>query len=129
MPLLRPRRPHRGGARSAGSRHLLAPEVAVVVDQDADSARATAREYARLYLGLGNYTSNLLRHGFDEADVAEGGSDRLLDAVVPQGSAAQIAAVVQAHLDAGADHVAVQTLGDPGIPARSWGAIAQALRD
>jgi methionine synthase I (cobalamin-dependent) len=80
-----------------------------------------------LYLGLRNYTTNLLRHGFDESDVAAGGSDRLLDSVVPQGSPEAIAAVLQAHLDAGADHVAVQTLGEPGIPARSWGAVAQAL--
>jgi probable F420-dependent oxidoreductase len=120
---------HTTAARAAlGSRPLLAPEVAVVVDEDDDRARETARKYARLYLGLGNYTKNLLQHGFDESDVASGGSGRLLDSVVPQGSAAEIAAVLQAHLDAGADHVAVQTLGEPGIPARSWAAVAQALR-
>jgi probable F420-dependent oxidoreductase len=119
---------HTTATRAAlGSGPLLAPEVAVVVDQDRDSARVTAREYARLYLGLRNYTTNLLRHEFDESDVAAGGSDRLLDSVVPQGSPEAIAAVLQAHLDAGADHVAVQTLGEPGIPARSWGAVAQAL--
>jgi probable F420-dependent oxidoreductase len=120
---------HTTAARAAlGSRPLLAPEVAVVVDEDDDRARATARKYAHLYLGLENYTKNLLQHGFDESDVASGGSGRLLDSVVPQGSAAEIAAVLQAHLDAGADHVAVQTLGEPGIPARSWAAVAQALR-
>jgi probable F420-dependent oxidoreductase len=115
---------HTAAARAAlGSGPLLAPEVAVVVD----GGKVTAREYARLYLGLGNYTANLLRHGFDESDIAAGGSDRLLDAVVPQGSAAEVAAVLRAHLDAGADHVAVQALGEPGIPARSWAAVAQAL--
>jgi probable F420-dependent oxidoreductase len=120
---------HTAAARAAlGSEPLLAPEVAVVVDEDKNCARATAREYARMYLGLGNYTANLLRHGFDESDVAAGGSDRLLDSVVPQGSPAKIAAVLQAHLDAGANHVAVQTLGEPGIPARSWAAVAEALQ-
>jgi probable F420-dependent oxidoreductase len=120
---------HTAAARAAlGSGVLLAPEVAVGVDQDKDTARATAREYAHLYLGLGNYTTNLLRHGFDENDLAAGGSDRLIDSVVPQGSPAEIAAVLQAHLDAGADHVAVQAFGEPGIPARSWGAVAQALQ-
>jgi hypothetical protein len=48
--------------------------------------------------------------------------------VVPQGSAAEVAAVVQAHLDAGADHVAVQTLGEPGIPAQAWAGVANALQ-
>lgn len=119
---------HTAAARAAlGSGHLLAPEVAVVVDEDKNAARATAREYARLYLGLRNYATNLLRHGFDEADVAEGGSDRLLDAVVPQGTPDEVAGVLHAHLDAGADHVAVQTLGEPGIPAGSWAAVAQAF--
>jgi probable F420-dependent oxidoreductase len=119
---------HTAAARAAlGSGPLLAPEVAVVVDEDTDNARAIAREYARTYLGLGNYTSNLLRHGFDESDLRDGGSDRLIDSVVLHGSAEEIAAVLQAHLDAGANHVAVQTLGEAGIHARSWEAIARAL--
>jgi probable F420-dependent oxidoreductase len=120
---------HTAAARAVlGDGPLLAPEVAVVVDEDPARARATAREYARMYLGLQNYARNLLRHGFDESDLADGGSDRLLDSVVPQGSAAEIATVLQAHLDAGANHVAVQALGEPGIPARSWGAIAEAMQ-
>jgi probable F420-dependent oxidoreductase len=119
---------HTAAARAAlGSGPLLAPEVAVVVEEDTDKARAIAREYARMYLGLGNYTANLLRHGFDESDLRDGGSDRLIDSVVLHGSAEEIAAVLQAHLDAGANHVAVQTLGEPGIHARSWEAIARAL--
>src|SRR4051812_28562274 len=110
-----------------GDGPLLMPEVACVVDEDADRARATAREYASLYLGLSNYTNNLLRHGFTEEDIGGGGSDRLIDAVVPHGSPADVAAAVRAHLDAGADHVAVQPLGEEGIPRRGWTAIADAL--
>jgi probable F420-dependent oxidoreductase len=107
---------------------LLAPEVACVLDEDPERARATAREYARLYLGLSNYTSNLIRHGFTEQDIADGGSDRLIDAVVPHGSAEHIAAVVDEHFDAGADHVALQVLGEPGIPRNGWTALAEAIR-
>jgi probable F420-dependent oxidoreductase len=120
---------HTAAARAAlGEGRLLAPEVAVVVDEHADRGRQTAREYAHTYLGLRNYASNLLRHGFDSEDLADGGSDRLIDAVVPHGSPAKVAASVRAHLDAGADHVAVQTLGEPGIPAHSWTAVANALQ-
>jgi hypothetical protein len=92
-----------------------------------DRARAVARDYARLYLGLRNYTRNLLAFGFAETDLADGGSDRLIDALIPHGSAEQIAEVVRAHLDAGANHVCVQPLGEEGIPRESWTALAKAL--
>jgi probable F420-dependent oxidoreductase len=110
-----------------GPGKLVAPEVACVVESDPVRAKAVAREYAELYLGLRNYTRNLLDFGFTEADFADGGSDRLLDAVVPQGSAEQIAEVVRAHLDAGADHVCVQPLGEEGVPRESWTALAKVL--
>jgi probable F420-dependent oxidoreductase len=110
-----------------GAGALVAPEVACVIDSDAERARAAARAYAKLYLGLSNYTNNLLRFGFTEDDIADGGSDRLIDAVVPQGSAEDIAAVVAAHLDAGADHVCVQTVGVQGVPREQWTALAGAL--
>jgi probable F420-dependent oxidoreductase len=107
---------------------LLAPEVAFVLDDDTERARATARDYARLYLGLRNYTNNLLRVGLTEQDIAGGGSDRLIDEVLPHGSAARVAEAIRAHLDAGADHVTVQALGEPGIPRAGWTAIADAMR-
>jgi len=110
-----------------GPRKLLAPELACVVDTDAARAKAVARDYAKLYLGLRNYTQNLLDFGFTEDDVADGGSDQLIDAVIPHGSAEQIAEVVHAHLEAGADHVCVQPLGEEGIPRRSWTALADVL--
>ena len=98
-----------------------------VVDTDPVRAKAVACDYAKLYLGLRNYTQNLLGFGFTERDLADGGSDRLIDAIIPQGGAEQIAEVVRAHLDAGADHVCVQPLGEEGIPRDSWTAIADAL--
>jgi probable F420-dependent oxidoreductase len=118
----------RSARERLGPGKLIATEVACVVEtDDAARAKAVAREYATLYLGLRNYTRNLLDFGFAEDDFADGGSDRLLDAIVPQGSAGQIAEVVRAHLDAGADHVCVQPLGAEGIPRASWTALAQAL--
>ena len=112
-----------------GSGKLVAPEVACVLDTDPVRGKAVAREYAKLYLGLRNYMQNLLNLGFTDGDLADGGSDRLIDAVIPQGSAEQIAEVVRAHLDAGADHVCLQPLGEEGIPRQSWTALAKALLD
>jgi probable F420-dependent oxidoreductase len=110
-----------------GPGKLVAPEMACVLDTDVERARATAREYAKLYLGLSNYTNNLLRFGFTESDIADGGSDRLIDAVIPHGSAEEIAAAAREHLDAGADHVCLQTVGVRGVPVEQWTALADAL--
>ena len=110
--------------RVLGAGPLLAPEVAMAVETDHERGRSLAREYAATYLRLTNYSSNLLRYGFTAGDVRDGGSDRLIDAVVPHGSADDLAAVVQSHFDAGADHVAVQTIGESGIPRRGWAALA-----
>jgi len=112
-----------------GRGKLVAPEVACVVDSDPVRAKAVARDYAKLYLGLSNYTRNLLEFGFTEDDLVDGGSDSLIDAVIPQGSAERIAEVVRAHLDAGADHVCLQPLGEEGIPRGSWTALANVLVD
>jgi probable F420-dependent oxidoreductase len=95
-----------------------------VVETDTEAAHAIAREYARGYLGLRNYTSNLLRFGFTEDDLANGGSDRLIDAVIPHGSPEDIRAAVQAHLDAGADHVCLQPLGHGPRPSDDFRAMA-----
>jgi probable F420-dependent oxidoreductase len=113
--------------RQLGDGPLLAPELACVVDSNRERGRAAARAYAARYLGLTNYTSNLLRFGFTRAELAGGGSDRLIDAVVPSGPAEQIAELVQAHLAAGADHVCVQPVGVDGVPRAEWSALAGAL--
>ena len=91
-----------------------------MVETDAEAAREEARAYAATYLGLSNYTSNLLRFGFTERDIADGGSDRLIDAVIPHGSAEAIAEAVRAHLDAGADHVCLQPLGHGPAPVEDY---------
>jgi probable F420-dependent oxidoreductase len=106
---------------------LLAPEMAFALDDDADRARASAREFASTYLAMSNYRNNLLRHGFTEADVADGGSDTLIDAVVPNGDLEHIAAVARAHFDAGADHVVLQAVGEEGIPRAAWATVADVL--
>ncbi len=106
-----------------GASALLAPELACVLGQD----RAAAREYASLYLRLTNYTSNLLRYGFSDSDIADGGSERLLDAVVPQGDADAIAAQARRHLSAGANHVCLQPVGVSGVPRAEWTALASSL--
>jgi probable F420-dependent oxidoreductase len=117
----------RAARERLGAGKLIATELACVVDTDPVRAKATARDYAKLYLGLRNYVQNLLRFGFTEDDVTNGGSDRLIDTIIPQGSADEIASIVHAHLDAGADHVCLQPLGDDGIPRNAWTALAEAL--
>lgn len=106
---------------------LLAPEQKVCLETDPDAARALARENMALYLGLPNYVNNLFRLGFTEEDVAEQ-SDRLVDAIVAWGDLDTIRARIQAHHDAGADHVAVQVLAPRGeLPLAQWRTLADAL--
>ncbi|SNY23989.1 TIGR03620 family F420-dependent LLM class oxidoreductase [Paractinoplanes atraurantiacus] len=122
---------HTAEARTAiGPGRLLAPEVAVVVDPDAASARATARQYTSGYLTLPNYTNNLRRFGWTDDDFADGGSDRLVDAVIPWGTPEQVAAGLEKHYRAGADEVAIQVLngGDATeFPAAAFRALAKEL--
>lgn len=112
-----------------GAGVLLAPEQKIVLDGDPARARATARDtVAGTYLPLRNYRANLRRIGFAEDEVTGAGSDRLIDALVAQGDAAAAADRVRAHLDAGADHVAVQLLRTPGAdPLAGFRAVAAAL--
>jgi probable F420-dependent oxidoreductase len=117
----------RSARERLGETALLAPELACVLDEQVDQARAAARAYAKPYLGLSNYTRNLLNHGFEPEDIADGGSDRLIDAVIPHGTADQIAAAARQHLAAGANHVCLQTVGPTGIPRAQWSALASAL--
>lgn len=95
-----------------GPDRLLAPEVAVVLETDRAAAMELARQYASIYLPLPNYTDNLRHFGYTDDDIDGGGSDRLIEAVIPWGDAATIAERVRAHLDAGADHVCVQVVAD-----------------
>jgi probable F420-dependent oxidoreductase len=113
-----------------GDGALLAPEQKVVLDTDAERARAIGRPVVdRPYLQLVNYRSNLLRLGWSEADLEGGGSDALVDALVAHGDAETVAARLTAHLDAGADHVCVQVLTAGGAdPLPALRELAAALR-
>ena len=94
-----------------GANAVVAPELGVVLEPDLAAARAQGREALSYYLGLPNYTNNWLRSGFTEADLEDGGSDRLLDDVLALGDQEAIAARVAEHREAGADHVCLQVLG------------------
>ena len=94
-----------------GNSVFLAPEHKVVLTTDRDKARAAGRGIVEHYLGLSNYVNNWLRLGFTENDVRKPGSDRLIDAVVAYGTPEAIAKRLNEHLEAGADHVAIQVLG------------------
>ena len=102
---------------------------ALLLEENPAEARRIAREFLALYLTLPNYLRAWDRAGLGSEDQAEGGSDRLVDAVVAWGGPEVIAEQVRAHLDAGADHVCVQVLDpDPnGLPMASWRALAPAL--
>jgi probable F420-dependent oxidoreductase len=107
---------------------LLAPEQMVVLETDPTEARRIARAGMKIYLGLPNYYNNLARLGFDESDWSDGGSDRLVDAIVAWGTEEQIASRVAEHHAAGADHVCVQVLtGDLAMPESEWRRLAPAL--
>ena len=121
---------HTARARTIlGADRLLAPEQAAVLETDPSVARAVGRAHLAIYLSLPNYRRNLLTLGFTEADLADGGSDRLVDGIVAWGDVDAIARRVRAHHDAGADHVCVQVLDpDPrALPMRQWRALAPAL--
>ncbi len=104
-----------------GSTVFLAPEHKVVLTADREEARAVGRKFIEFYLGLSNYVNNWLRLGFTEDDVRRPGSDRLIDALVAYGTPDAIAQRLNEHLQAGADHVAIQVLGrsrdDKLVPA------------
>jgi probable F420-dependent oxidoreductase len=93
-----------------GASAFLAPEHKVVLTTDADNARAVGRKALDIYLNLANYLNSWRRLGFTDDDIARPGSDRLVDALVAYGTTDAIAARLNEHLDAGADHVAVQVL-------------------
>jgi probable F420-dependent oxidoreductase len=113
-----------------GPDRLLAPEQKVVLDTDPTTARATARDAMQIYLGLPNYLNNLRRLGFTDDDFADGGSDRLVDAIVAWGDIDAIVSRVRAHQDAGADHVCLQVLpmNDADRAMRDYRELAAALR-
>ncbi len=115
--------------RVLGPGKLLAPEQMVCLETDPSTARAIARQAMQMYLGLPNYVNNLLSLGFTADDVAGGGSDRLVDAIVAWGGIDVVVARVKAHHDAGADHVCLQVLrANPAeLPRTEWRELAAAF--
>lgn len=120
---------HTVGAREIlGPGPLLLPEQAVLLESDPTKARELARAHTHRYLRLPNYVNNLRALGFGEDDLREGGSDRLVDAIVAWGDVDQIRARVREHLDAGADSVLIQPLpADGGLGLVELRALAPAL--
>lgn len=108
---------HTKRARSViGPDALLCPEQMVLAETDETNARNIARANLKVYIGLPNYQNNLRQFGFGDEDFADGGSDRLVDALVCWGEPEKIAAHIQAHLDAGANHVCIQAYRADGAP-------------
>ncbi len=129
IPYLVPPEHTRQARAILGPGPLLAPEHKAVLDTDVTRARALGRARVQQpYLGLVNYTSNLRRLGWAAADLAGGGSDALVDALVAHGSPEQVAEQLGQHLAAGADHVAVQLLTEPDAdPVPGYRALGEAL--
>ncbi len=123
---------HTAAAREIlGDGPLLAVEQAVVLDTDPASAREKARNHTRIYTGLPNYQGNLRRLDptFTDDDFVGAGSDRLVDHVVAWGSIDDVLARVQAHHDAGADHVCIQVIdGTTEVPLPAWRDLSDALQ-
>jgi len=115
--------------KELGGGPLLAVEQAAVLATDAATGRATARRHMKRYLELDNYANNLRRMGWADADIANGGSDALVDAIVAWGDVAAIRRRVDDHLARGADHVCIQVIRtDLTAPvSREWKTLAPAL--
>jgi len=116
-------------AREAiGPDKLLAVEQMLVLETDPAKAREIARKHMKIYVGLPNYANNLVRMGYDEQDVADA-ADNVVDAIVAWGTVDDVLARIQAHHDAGADHVCIQVLQEEGgaVPMKAWRTLGDAL--
>jgi probable F420-dependent oxidoreductase len=123
---------HTAQAREiVGPDAILAPEQMVVLETDRARALEIARQGMAIYLRAPNYVNNLKRFGFTDHDLAEGGSERLVDAIVACGDVNTAVDRVRAHFDAGASHVAVQVLQEDftAVPEGSWQDLAAAFGD
>jgi probable F420-dependent oxidoreductase len=120
---------HTRDAREAvGPGKIVAPEQGIVLETDPARARELARGFVERYLTLPNYFRQWLRYGYTEDDLRDGGSDRLVDGLIAWGDEGMIAARVQEHIDAGADHVCVQFIHDAdGLPTEQWRRMAEVL--
>jgi probable F420-dependent oxidoreductase len=117
-------------AHTARARAIVGPDKWVCVEQkvllvkDPSQAREVARQTMAFYMPLSNYRQNWLRLGFSEDDLAHGGSDRFLDAMVAWGDESALRQRLQDHFDAGASHVCIQALHPDGQPVPDFNALA-----
>jgi len=121
---------HTAWARNIlGPTALLCPDQMVVLESDRRKAMEIARSRIGVYLGQPHYTNNLKRFGYTEDDFRDGGSDRMVHALVAMGSLEDIAQRVKEHLELGADHISVQPLTEEprGVPLWQWRELAPAL--
>ncbi|WP_243855059.1 LLM class F420-dependent oxidoreductase [Diaminobutyricimonas sp. TR449] len=110
-----------------GPSTILAPEQKVMLTTDASAARYVGRKVAGPYLELTNYRTNLVRSGFTEQSLDDGGSDEVIDALIAHGEASYVAARLREHIEAGADHVAIQVLPQRDDPLPTLEALAREL--
>jgi len=101
--------------KELGVEPLLAVEQAAVIGTDREKATAAAKRHTKYYVAFENYANNLRRLGWGEADLADAGSDKLIEAIVATGDAAAVKARVDAQHAAGADHVCLQVLGGDSL--------------
>ncbi|WP_217214411.1 TIGR03620 family F420-dependent LLM class oxidoreductase [Streptomyces sp. AC550_RSS872] len=126
---------HVNTAHTAQAREILGPDAflgvehAVLLERDPDTARATAREHLRPYLGTPYNIAKFRRLGYTDEEIAHGGSDRIVDDLVFWGDLDTVVDKLQAHVRAGAGHVAVQVIGtEPGGSAMPhWRRLGEAL--
>jgi probable F420-dependent oxidoreductase len=122
---------HTADARQIlGPDRLLIPEQKIVLNTDPVAARAAGRAGTKHYLELPNYLNNLRRYGLTDDDFTAEGSDRWVDTLVVWGDDDTVRKGVNAHFEAGADHVAIQALpapGTTGLPRAEWRAAAKVL--
>jgi len=114
-----------------GAGPQLCPEQAVLLETDPVRAREIGRRHTARYLSRPNYVNNIRSLGFTDEDIADGGTDAFVDALVAWGDEEAVLSRVRAHLDAGADHVAVQVLPDRDrdVPEEQWRTLAAPLAE
>ena len=104
-------------ARILGPGKWLVAEQKVTLETNAAKARALGRKELSRYLALDNYRNNFLRIGFSEAELANGGSDRFIDAMMLWGTADKVREGLRAHFAAGATQVCIQPVHEDGDTA------------
>ncbi|WP_330341680.1 TIGR03620 family F420-dependent LLM class oxidoreductase [Streptomyces sp. NBC_00557] len=113
-----------------GADAFLAVEQAVLFETDPARARALAREHLAGYLETPYNIAKFRRLGYTDDDLSGGGSDRFVDDLVFWGDPETVVGKLHGHVEAGADHVAVQVIGvEPGGSALPhWRVLADALQ-